>query len=81
VAAPIATIDLTTLDGERIPIEQRDPSEVTHIGGTRIAPEGIEVCNPSFDVTPCRYITAIITERGVAHPPYDRSLRDLVLGE
>ncbi|HTA46903.1 MAG TPA: S-methyl-5-thioribose-1-phosphate isomerase [Bryobacteraceae bacterium] len=75
VAAPISTLDLTLPDGTHIPIEERNAAEVTHVHGVRIAPEGIEVRNPAFDVTPNRYVTAIITEQGVARPPYNESLR------
>jgi methylthioribose-1-phosphate isomerase len=64
-------------DGEHIPIEQRSAREVTHVGATRIAPEGVKVENPAFDVTPARYITAIITERGIARAPYAESLKRL----
>ena len=77
VAAPFSSIDLATPDGSQIPIEQRAAREVTHIGATRIAPEGVKVENPAFDVTPAKYIAAIITERGVAHPPFGDSLRKL----
>jgi methylthioribose-1-phosphate isomerase len=77
VAAPISTVDLETADGGKIPIEQRHRSEVTHIAGKSIAPEGVGVENPAFDVTPAKYVTAIITERGIARAPYERSLRDL----
>jgi methylthioribose-1-phosphate isomerase len=65
VAAPSSTIDLATRDGDAIPIEERDRREVTHVGSNQLAPEGAGVRNPSFDVTPHTYITAIITERGV----------------
>jgi methylthioribose-1-phosphate isomerase len=74
VAAPLSTIDLKTPSGEAIPIEERSPDEVTHHGGRRLAPEGISVRNPAFDITPARYVTAIISEAGVARPPYDESL-------
>lgn len=77
VAAPMSTIDLSLASGEQIPIEQRDTSEITQINGQRIAPEGVEVVNPAFDVTPNRYVTAIITERGIARPPYTESLKAL----
>jgi methylthioribose-1-phosphate isomerase len=77
VAAPVSTLDLTKPDGTHIPIEERSPAEVTHVHGVRMAPEGTEVRNPAFDVTPNRYVTAIITERGVARAPYDVSLRNL----
>ncbi len=74
VAAPTSTIDLETPAGDAIPIEERAPEEVTSWGGCRVAPEGIAVFNPAFDVTAGRYITAIITEAGVAMPPYDESI-------
>jgi methylthioribose-1-phosphate isomerase len=85
VAAPTSTIDLATSNGDGIPIEERNAKEVTHIGSTQIAPDGAQVRNPSFDVTPHRYVTAVITERGVFRPPFIESLanagtwdRDLV---
>ena len=74
VVAPRSTLDLATPDGDAIPIEQRHPREVTEIRGIRIAPEGVDVANPAFDVTPARYVTAIITEAGVARAPYEQSL-------
>ncbi len=74
VAAPISTLDLTLESGDQIPIEERASKEVTHVGGVNVAPEGINVANPAFDVTPNRYISAIITERGVAKTPYSKSL-------
>lgn len=77
VAAPLSTIDLSLASGDVIPIERRTDLEVTHIGGQRIAPDGIAVDNPAFDVTPHRYVSAIITERGVARAPYTESLRKL----
>jgi methylthioribose-1-phosphate isomerase len=77
VAAPISTVDLETPDGSKIPIEQRNAKEVTHIAGKQMVPDGVEVENPAFDVTPAKYIAAIITERGVAKAPYDQSLREL----
>jgi methylthioribose-1-phosphate isomerase len=77
VAAPISTIDLETPDGSRIPIEQRSPSEVTQIAGKAITPEGVAVENPAFDVTPAKYVTAIVTERGIARAPYEQSLAKL----
>jgi methylthioribose-1-phosphate isomerase len=77
VAAPFSTLDLKIPDGSHIPIEQRDPTEVTHIGGIRIVPDGVSVFNPAFDVTPHQFITAIITDRGVAKPPYTESLATL----
>src|SRR6185369_5622711 len=80
VAAPVSTIDLATASGCDIPIEERPEEEVTHHGGRRLAPEGVSVRNPAFDVTPARYVTAIITEAGVARPPYAESLRALRAG-
>ncbi len=80
VAAPVSTLDLTLASGDEIPIEQRPGSEVTHVFGVPVAPEGIRVENPAFDVTPNRYVTAIITERGVARPPYTDSLQRLMKG-
>jgi methylthioribose-1-phosphate isomerase len=80
VAAPVSTLDLTLPDGSHIPIEERRAAEVTHLQGIRVAPEGTEVRNPAFDVTPNRYVTAIITERGVARAPYTESLRELAAG-
>jgi methylthioribose-1-phosphate isomerase len=77
VAAPISTLDLTLASGDEIPIEQRAASEVTHIFGVQVAPDETRVENPAFDVTPNRYVTAIITERGVARAPYTESLRAL----
>jgi len=80
VAAPASTVDLATAGGGEIPIEERDGREVTHVGPTRVAPEGASVRNPAFDVTPNRYVTAIITERGVFRAPYEESLK-LAVGE
>ena len=77
VAAPLSTIDLDTPDGSGIPIEERNDREVTHVGSSRLTPEGARIRNPAFDVTPARYVTAIITERGIARPPYEESLRRL----
>lgn len=78
VAAPISTLDLSLASGAQIPIEERASKEVTHVGGVQVAPEGIRVANPAFDVTPFRYVSAIITERGVAQAPYTESLKSLV---
>ncbi len=80
VAAPTATLDPAASTGADIPIEERSPEEVTTIGGRRIVPEGVPVIHPAFDVTPHRLIAAIITERGVARPPYARSLASLCGG-
>ena len=74
VAAPISTIDLSLPDGDAIPIEERNPQEVTHIKGIAIAPEGSVVANPAFDVTPHYYVSAIITEKGVLREPYQEKL-------
>ena len=77
VAAPLSTLDLSLASGETIPIEERAAKEVTHVQGVAFAPEGIQVANPAFAVTPNRYVSAIITERGVARAPYEESLREL----
>ena len=77
VAAPWSTIDLETPDGSKIPIEQRSSREVTHIAGKQMTPNGVKIENPAFDVTPNQYVTAIITERGVAKAPYSDSLKNL----
>ena len=75
VAAPLSTIDLDTPDGDRIPIEERNAKEVTHVGPSQIAPDGARVWNPAFDVTPHHLIAGIITERGIFRPPYIDSLK------
>jgi methylthioribose-1-phosphate isomerase len=77
VAAPISTVDLATPDGSGIPIENRNVREVSHIAGKQMVPDGVEIENPAFDVTPAKYVTAIITERGIARAPYEDSLRKL----
>jgi methylthioribose-1-phosphate isomerase len=77
VAAPWSTIDLRTATGDSIPIEQRSPKEVTHHGGKQLTPHGVGIENPAFDVTPARYVTAIITERAVLRAPYEESLQGL----
>lgn len=77
VAAPVSTFDLTLESGASIPIEQRSAHEVTHVFGVPVAPENIAVENPAFDVTPARYVTAIISERGIARSPYEESLKRL----
>jgi methylthioribose-1-phosphate isomerase len=74
VAAPLSTIDLSTPDGDHIPIEERDQREVSHLGSSRLTPEGAKIRNPAFDVTPHRYIAGIITEKGIFRPPYSESL-------
>jgi methylthioribose-1-phosphate isomerase len=81
VAAPISTVDLACANGSEIPIEQRNPKEVTHIAGKQMVPEGVGVENPAFDVTPGKYVAAIITEKGIARAPYDSSLRKLAAQE
>lgn len=78
VAAPTSTVDLSIDTGEQIVIEERDPREVLYIGGQRIAPEGVDVANPAFDVTPHRYVTAIITENGIVRKPYGEALQRLM---
>ena len=77
VAAPISTVDMACPDGSKIPIEQRNTREVSHIGGKQMVPDGVSIENPAFDVTPAKYVAAIITERGIARAPYDESLRSL----
>ena len=78
VAAPLSTIDLATPDGTTIPIEERNAKEVTHLGPTRLTPQAALIRNPAFDVTPNTYVTAIITERGIARAPFTESLKALV---
>jgi methylthioribose-1-phosphate isomerase len=78
VAAPFSTIDLATPDGSKIPIEQRNPREVTHFAGKLVTPEGVGIENPAFDVTPAKYVTAVITEGGIARAPYQESFRRLM---
>lgn len=77
VAAPWSTVDMETPDGAHIPIEQRNAKEVTHMAGKQVTPDGVRVENPAFDVTPHKYVTAIVTERGVARPEYAKSLKKL----
>ena len=78
-AAPWSTIDTATPDGDAIPIEERSAKEVTHHGGKQLTPHGVGICNPAFDVTPAKYVTAIITEKGVLRAPYAESLREMEL--
>jgi len=78
VAAPTSTIDRSLSSGDKIPIEERSPEEVTHIQGRPIAPEGTRAANPAFDITPHRYITAIITEKGIIGKPYAQKIREIV---
>lgn len=77
VAAPWSTIDMATPTGEAIPIEERAATEVSHHGGKQLTPNGVDIRNPAFDVTPAKYISAIVTERGVLHPPFAASLKEL----
>jgi methylthioribose-1-phosphate isomerase len=77
VAAPISTVDLACANGDKIPIEQRSVEEITHIAGKQMVPNGVSVENPAFDVTPAKYVSAIITERGIAREPYQESLERL----
>jgi methylthioribose-1-phosphate isomerase len=77
VAAPFSTIDMEMPDGTKIPIEQRNIKEVTHIAGKQMVPEGVSVENPAFDVTPAKFVTAIVTERGIARAPYGETLARL----
>jgi methylthioribose-1-phosphate isomerase len=79
VAAPWSTIDLATETGDAIPIEERPAIEVTHHGGRQLTPHGVGIANPAFDVTPAKYVTAVITERGVLRAPYNESLREMEL--
>ncbi|OUN01469.1 MAG: S-methyl-5-thioribose-1-phosphate isomerase [Firmicutes bacterium ZCTH02-B6] len=81
VAAPVSTLDGSLRHGWQVPIEERNPQEVTHVLGQRIAPEGVSVINPAFDVTPNRYVTAIITEYGVVRPPFEEGLARLLQPE
>ena len=75
VAAPLSSVDLSVPNGEAIPIEERDPEEVTHSLGKATAPAGIAAWNPAFDVTPNRFIEGIITEKGIARKPYRKALK------
>ena len=77
VAAPLSTFDPDLKDGDLIPIEERDPGEVTSFNGHKLCPEGVDALNPAFDITPAKYISAIITERKILRPPYKGSIRDL----
>jgi methylthioribose-1-phosphate isomerase len=78
VAAPTSTIDLSTANGDGIPIEERDPTEVTSLAGHSLAPDGVRAAHPAFDVTPHDLVTAIITENGVVEPPFETNLRRVV---
>lgn len=78
VAAPLSTIDTSLKSGQEIPIEERDPKEVTHILGKQIAPTGVKVFNPAFDLTPNRYVEAIITEKGIIKKPYEKNIKKIL---
>ncbi|MEE3013370.1 MAG: S-methyl-5-thioribose-1-phosphate isomerase [Chloroflexota bacterium] len=78
VAAPISTVDMSVTDGDEIEIEQRSSSEVTEFRGIPVAPEGVEAMNPGFDVTPAKYVSAIVTEAGISRPPFRDSLEQAV---
>jgi len=78
VAAPISTIDMSLKSGKEIPIEERDPKEVTHILGKQIAPVGVKVFNPAFDLTPNAYVEAIITEKGIIRKPFEENIKTVV---
>jgi methylthioribose-1-phosphate isomerase len=80
VAAPWSTVDLAAADGTHIPIEERSAKEVTHVGSSQVTPIGVHIRNPAFDVTPHRYITAIVTDRGIFHPPFSKTLKDADAG-
>jgi methylthioribose-1-phosphate isomerase len=77
IAAPVSTVDTSLAEGDMIPIEERDPAEITGCGGTQTAPEGASAWNPAFDVTPAELITAIITEKGVVRPPFGAGIMSL----
>ncbi|MDP7240964.1 MAG: S-methyl-5-thioribose-1-phosphate isomerase, partial [Dehalococcoidia bacterium] len=81
VAAPTTTVDMKLASGDEIPIEERGPEEVTHIKGVAVAPEGVKVANPAFDVTPHMYVTALITERGVLREPFHDRIRKILIRE
>ena len=80
-AVPLSTIDLGVESGDAVTIEERDPKEVTHVFGVQVAPDGVDVFNPAFDVTPAEYVTGIITEKGIVRPPYRENLRRLFEGQ
>jgi methylthioribose-1-phosphate isomerase len=80
IAAPTSTIDMSCPGGAHIPIEEREPAEVTHPLGIQAAPEGVKAYNPAFDVTPAKNISAIITEKGIVFPPYKEGLESLFSG-
>jgi methylthioribose-1-phosphate isomerase len=77
VAAPLSTIDLRIKSGDRIQVEERDPSEISHFQKIRVGPRGVKAYNPAFDVTPGKYVTGIITEKGVLKAPYTKKMKEL----
>ena len=77
VAAPLSTIDFNLAEGSKIPIEERNPQEVREIGGRCVTLPHVKVQNPAFDITPAKYISAIITENGIVRPPYEKNLNEL----
>ena len=77
VAAPLSTIDLRIKSGDRIPVEERDPSEISHFQKIRVGPHGVKAYNPAFDVTPAKYVTGIITEKGILKAPYTKKMKEL----
>ncbi len=81
VVGPTTTIDMSAANGDAIEIEERPADEVTHVGSTQITPDGIEVGNPAFDVTPAQYITAIITEKGIIYPPFEENIQKIMYTE
>jgi methylthioribose-1-phosphate isomerase len=78
VAAPVSTIDFTINNGGMIPVEERDPSEISLLGKDRVGPDGVRALNPAFDVTPSKFITAIITEKSILKPPFKHSIKKLI---
>ena len=81
VAVPLSSIDLATPNGDAIPLEERSRAEVAEFGSQTVVPRGVPIRHPAFDVTPARYITAFVTEKGVVKPPYPRALRGLFSGK
>jgi len=77
VAAPLSTIDMSIKSGDMIPVEERLPKEISHFRNQEIGPSGVKILNPAFDITPSRYVTAIITEKGIAKPPYKAAIKRL----
>ena len=77
VAAPVSTIDFTLAKGDMIPVEERDPREICFLGKSNLGPPGVRALNPAFDITPAKYVSAIITERGIVKPPFKQSIKNL----